>query len=98
MSKIKSEKAKEALTKLKFNQANIDYCIANVVVNGSVYLDIANVVSIAETELTAHYEQQLHELRDRAVEVFTEFVTAFYHNDFTARMIEDFTQKLTEKQ
>lgn len=64
MSKIKSEKAKEALDKLRFNQANLDYCIANNMVNGDAYINISNIVIIAEAEAEERHAKKIEELTE----------------------------------
>lgn len=62
-------------------------------------------IIIAETELIDKYEQQLQELRDRAVDTFEIIIDelrdktdVFEVFDNTEKYINLFTQKLTEKQ
>lgn len=96
MSKIKSEKAKDFIMSI---------VEPTPTPNGELIfyvemtpLQVVEAIIIAETELTEHYEQQLQELRDRAIKLFHDTIKGMCIGGIDERLKKEFTQKLTEKQ
>lgn len=87
---MKSKKAKEFISRIKLNPANVNYCVENGIINGSLYFDIKTAVEIAEQEADAR-------IKDKAEKAFQSAVLDIIATDVRYKDVKEKFLKILNK-